>query len=406
MKIATMLITLGGLGLAACSTPVPQLIIGLSGSESQTCPSTVCEKVKLLCPAVMSIKILDPSKPDRPFLSQCTAVARDGSQDMCSLASVDLQNAPIPVQHLEVQVALYPATEILTDPVTQQLMCPDHIQFSSGTGFPVEQASPTTPSPALGGVGFYDPGDAKVEVTLGCTDLSAINTSCQPADLTSVSADVVDFDRHAFVTEADAPQLDVFVGEPQGVDDHYELPANALHLLPRQPSATGDTAHARWGDELSLKLTRFACAEVFQPVAQATPTVACKAVSRPPIGLRGAWIQRPQLTRLLDALGTKGFPPGGLTVGMVVDSAGAPVAKATVVAKSPDAPSTVMYLTDDSDSKFAPGSTGKTGIFLSADAPFGTEFSTSQGPAAATLLGFGGNIQDVVTVVILSPNGN
>lgn len=395
------------IALPACSTPVPQLRLALSGSDAQTCPSTDCHKVDLQCPAVMSIKIMDPGKPGSPYLSQCTAVARDGSNDMCSLATVDLGTTPIPVKHLEVQIALYPASEITTNGTTGLLECPEKIDFSSGTGFPIEQASPTMISPALGGVGFYDPGDSVVNVTLGCTDLDAINQSCQVADLVSVSADVLDFQKHTLVTAVDASQLDVFVGEPVGVSDHYELPTTAAHPLMSQTGATSDPNQpASWGDELSLQLQRFACAEVLEPVAQATPTVTCGRLAKP-IGLHGAWIRRVQLMQLLTALGSKGFPSTGFTVGMVVDAAGHPVPNATVIAKSQnETPATVMYLSDADDSKLVAGQTGATGIFLSTDAPFGAEFSTSQGAGAPTLLGIGGNIQDVVTVVILSPNGN
>lgn len=404
MKYVLSLITFGTfgtLGLGACSTPVPQLIIGLSDSSAQTCPSTQCQQVSLLCPAVMSIKILDPDHPDSPYLSQCTSVAIDGHNDMCSLASVDLMGTPIPVKHVEVQIALYPATEIPVDPATQELLCPDKIAFSAGTGFPVEQASSTTPMPALGGVGFYDPGDTKVSVTLGCTDLDAINTSCQKDNLYQVTADVTDFQKHAAVEVGDNPQLELFVGEPTGVDDHYELPTDQLVLLPRIGPADADaTSSALWGATPSIVLNQYACVEVLEPVAQATPTVTCGPISNP-LSLHGAWIPRMQLAKMLNAIGAKGFPSGGLTVGMVVDPSGAPVDDATVGAKAPGAGSaTVMYLSEDFE-KIDSGKTSGAGIFLSTDAPFGTEFSTSRGAGAPTAIGVGGNIQDVVTVVIL-----
>jgi len=390
-----------GLALAGCSTPVPQLIIGLSGTGAQVCPSTDCRQVELLCPTAMSIRILDPDSGE-PYLTQCTSVAIDGRQDMCSLASVDLGDVPIPVKHLEVQIALFPMSQVATDMTSHELICPDMPQFSSGTGFPIEQATPAGVSPALGGVGYYDPGDAKVTVTLGCTNLDAINSSCVAEDLISVNAQAYDFTKMMPVDAADATNLEVSIGEPQGVEDHYELPAGAQIMVP--PQDPTDAGGAQWGGEISLRLTRYACAVVFDGHSrQAT----CRTVARP-LGLRGGWIHQAQLDQIIDAIGSKGVPPGGLTVGMVLDASGKPKSGMTVATKTQGSatPSTVMYLDDGTEGKLVPGTTGTRGIFVSTDAPFGTEFSTSQGAGEPTWLGIGGNIQNVVTLVILSPTGN
>jgi len=398
MKYAVIAILAGSLAGAACNTPVPSIRVSLS-SMRQSCPSTECMKVSLTCPTVMWIKIMDPDSPDHPFLTQCTPVSFNSTRDMCSLASVDLIDKPIPVRHLEVQMALYPASEI---PIAadQSLLCPDNVNFDA-TGYPVEQALASQPTPALGGVGWYDPGDSVVSVNLGCTDLSAINTSCTPSDLVTVSGTVEDFSTGAVLAadSSDADQLDVFVGEPRGVDAHYELSAAAAPELPRHDTGMVAT----WQNSLSLALTNFACLVVLEQVAQSTSTVTCKPLQMSPIALRGAWIDKKQLAEILGALGLKDFPSAGLTIGMVVGEDGRPVAGATVAAKLMP-PSSVIYLSKD-HTAFVAGATSESGIFVSTTAPFGTEFSTTQGVAAPMLIGIGGNIQDRVTVVILSPNG-
>jgi hypothetical protein len=98
------------------------------------------------------------------------------------------------------------------------------------------------------------------------------------------------------------------------------------------------------------------------------------------------------LATYLSALGLMDFPEAGLTLGMVVDDQGKPVAGAVVSAGM----GTVEYLTDQG-SAFGPGATGKDGIFVSRNAIFGTEFSTGTGGPT----GIGGLVAGRLTVVIL-----
>jgi hypothetical protein len=119
-----------------------------------------------------------------------------------------------------------------------------------------------------------------------------------------------------------------------------------------------------------------------------------------PLGLLGELLEKPQLDALVSALKLSGFPPQGLTIGVVVDQVGDPVAGAVVTAKQ----HAVAYQTPTG---FSGAATSSLGIFVSTDAPFGTEFSTDVmiNGARQALSGIGGLIDGMVTTVVLRPAG-
>ena len=179
------------LAIAACEPPSPSLQLRLAGGPAQPCPSTSCLEIGMACETWMSIRIIDPADPRTPYLSQCGQVPPNGRDDLCSLGNVNLAATPLPYRDLEIQVAVYPETAIEIDPLTGEGTCPTDVQYDAVNGFPVESAS----TPALGGRGYYRPGDAEVVVTLGCTNLEALNeATCVGAATVSVSATVEDFD--------------------------------------------------------------------------------------------------------------------------------------------------------------------------------------------------------------------
>ncbi|HEX2689696.1 MAG TPA: hypothetical protein VHN14_23925 [Kofleriaceae bacterium] len=382
--------------LAACNTPVPSLQLALAGPPSQACPSTACMEVPMNCQAVMSIRIIDPMDPASPYLSQCVQVSTNRSRSMCAIANVDLESTPIPVRDLEVQVALYPATEISVEPTNpNKLQCPTMVMYSAATGFPVEQS----PSPALGGHAFYHPGDETVVVTLGCTDLAALNESCVVSNQVAITATIDDFETRFPVmggASSLADQLWVSVGEPQVADSRFVLGPGDLRLLNR----TSEGPIAAWGGDIDYQFHKYVCLDVLEAAAQSTATLRCKAVTGGAnLDLRGVWMAKEQVDEILNALSLVDFPDEGLTVGMVVDAMGNPVEGAVVSANQ----ATVSYLSKQRDS-FDTGQTSATGIFLSRDAVFGTEFSTGGG-SQPTIYGVGGRVANKVTVVILQPGG-
>src|SRR4051812_2342648 len=120
MKLAIVALALA---LAACNTPTPKLRLGFAGGPSQECPSTHCADVPMMCKSVMSIRIVDPTQAASPYLWQCVEVAVNHDKTMCALETVDLEPTQIPVRDLEVQVAVYPLSEIQPDPTNPALLC-------------------------------------------------------------------------------------------------------------------------------------------------------------------------------------------------------------------------------------------------------------------------------------------
>jgi hypothetical protein len=386
MKLAILV-----LALVACNTPTPKLRLALAGPPSQACPSTDCAQVPMSCKTVMSVRIVDPEDTASPYLEQCVQVPTNHNQNMCALATVDLDAAVIPVRDLEVQVALYPLSVIQPDPTNPELICPPKVAYSAATGFPVAQS----PTPALGGHAFYHPGDDVVVVTLGCTDLAAINESCAISDLVKVAATVDDFNTRFPVMGGSpslADRLRVSIGEPQGLDNTFVLDPGDTRLLER----SGNGPIPTWGGEVEIRLNKYACLEVLENVGQTTATLRCKPVtSSDLLELNGVWMAKAQLDEILSALQLVGFPDEGITAGVVVDDVGNPFVGAIVLPKA----GTVTYLSADR-TRFVSGGTTKSGIFVSRDAPFGTEL-TASGAGRQPVSGIGGLVMGRVTIVVL-----
>ena len=374
--------------LAACNTPVPSLQLLFAGAPSQACPSTDCGMLPMRCDAVMSIRIFEPADPTAPPLSQCIEIPALAPQNMCSLARVDLAPSPLPVRDLEVQIALYPASAVMMDPETGHRSCPTDVRYNESTGFPIDQ----WPTPALGGRTFYHPGDSVVSVTLGCTDLAAIDESCQTSDRIEVTATVDDFDSRASVTPDIALRLTVSVAEPRQavVDGPYAITSADARAL--APVSGGTPA---WHDDVDLRFTRFVCIDVLEGVAETTSALRCRLMpSGARYDLSGVRLKKETLQNVLTALSAPAFPDQGLTIGIVIDQDGSPVAGLPVSSTA----GTVQYLSGPST--IGGTATSALGIFVSRDAPFGTVFSTAGGGQPATSA-IGGLVADRATVAVL-----
>jgi hypothetical protein len=101
----------GAAWICACSTPTPQIVLGLAGLPTQACPDD-CANIPLPCDAVMSIRIVEPgADPDdvnARYLDQCVPVLADPQKTICALNSVSLDSTLIPVRDLAVQIAVFP----------------------------------------------------------------------------------------------------------------------------------------------------------------------------------------------------------------------------------------------------------------------------------------------------------
>lgn len=378
--------------LAACNTPVPSIHIVPSGGPTQACPGTACTQVALRCDSVMSIRIFDPKHPGAPLLDQCSPVPTDTKRDFCAVAAVDLEPVALPVEELDVQVALFPAARAVMDPASGRLMCPD-VEFSQASGFPVEQA----PSPALGGRALYHPGDAVVTVTLGCTDLDAINNSCVNPSAIPVAATVNDFPSDLALPPNKA-DLRVAVGEPHAVGSVYTIGSNETYALAPQD----DGGLATWTGIAPQAFDRFVCIDTLENAAATTATLRCVPATGARVypDLIGAWLPSARLAELLGLLGASRVPPQGLTLGVVIDSMLSPVAGATVRASAVGgAAGSIAYLTKAGFSTTATV-TDDTGLFVSTDAAFGTEL-TGHLAGYPDALAIGGLVTGRVTIAVL-----
>lgn len=387
--------------LAACDPPTPFLRLRLDDGAG-LCPSTDCMEVPMTCKTFISIRVVDPADPTAPYISQCEEVPPDRKKDMCSLSSIELDTTKLPLQTLEVQIALFPESMIGTDPITGDPLCPVGTSYDAATGFPV--ASDETP--AVGGRSFYRPGDDKVTVTLGCTDLGAIN-GCSGAGAVAVSAQVNDFDSRVTFTGP----MTVSVGAPVPSAEFYILPTMRLQTLDPAPGQT-------WAGSVDDPFMSYACLAVLDDAPQSTTTLVCREAtagdtlvtwpnpSDATPGKRagaGVRLSKAALDQLLAALSMQSFPEHGVTIGLVLDRNGDAVPNQMVAATAPVGstrpPPTVQYFSIDRSMVGGTRTTG-SGVWASTDAEFGTTFSATSG-VGLPVTRIGGQIDGRVTIVVL-----
>ncbi len=376
--------------LAACDVPSPALRFRLADGDVQSCGTAKCGEIGVACEMWMNVRIVDPEAPASPYLSQCQPVPRNSRRDLCAIARVDLEPVPVPVRNLEVQVALYPADMIQFDAETNEPLCPTDVRYDAVNGFPVSSVGET---PAIGGRAFYRPGDEEVIVTLGCTNLELLNAeTCTGTSNVRVTATVDDFDTHTSVVPFEANRLSVAVGDPKFESGVYVLNPGDLEELDQRA-----TFPPAWGGDLDTQLDGYACLAVLDATPQSTSTVTCQqaSITKSNYEFTGVRIVKATLDQIITALGTP-FPAQGITVGLVLDRNGNPLAGQAVNAPG----ATVRYLSSDRSS-IAGTTTSASGVFVSTDAMFGTVFSTTSGVPPQTRTGIGGRIEGKVTVVVL-----
>lgn len=377
--------------LAACNTPSPSLRIRITEGPTQPCNTRNCAQVPLACETWVGIRIIDPADPMVPFLSQCQMI-RNGTDDLCAIARVELEPIPLPVDDLEVQVALFPASMITKDPITGDDVCPSNVEYDAVNGFPIEGDA----APALGGRGYYRPGDEVVTVTLGCTNLELVNDPvCEGRATVRVTATVNDFDGGSVI---DPNRIGVSIGAPKSkVAGGYELNPGDVTALERT-----SVFPPAWGISLDAMFASYACLAVLDDVPQSTTALTCRvaAVTDDELTFQGVRLSKPTLDQILASLSLSQFPAVGMTIGIVVDDVGKPVPNQLI---SVPPGTTVRYLSSDRSSSAGSSTSGGAlgGVFVSLDAPFSTMFSTTNGTPTAPKPQVGGRIDGKVTVVVL-----
>src|SRR5262249_33557891 len=193
MPIRAGVIAIGLASMIGCQDPPLPLRFRVTHGESGACFNsdtakvTTCSAVTMLCSAVVSIRIYNPDDARSPFIHVCKQLT--GQPNLCSIAGVDLPQPaqPFAEQTLEVEMTVYPLSELPIDPLTNrplvdangELVCPTDVKFDASTGFPVSAVEPCVNDesmgcpvyPAVGGRAFYHPGDPETIVDLGCIDL-------------------------------------------------------------------------------------------------------------------------------------------------------------------------------------------------------------------------------------------
>jgi hypothetical protein len=400
--------------LAACTDPTFALRFRITTGAEAACTNTsgeqvtTCAEVTMQCHSVVSIRIFAPSDPTSPYISVCKEIG--GPQNLCSIATIALPQPAIPIndQILEVQMAVYPLEKITSDPNSGDLQCPTGVAFDT-RGFPVESIQPCTPTdlgdcpptPSIGGVAFYHPGDAETFVDLGCTDLAQLNDpTCTGESLVKVTANVDDFDTNVTVQSSVADHLSLYMGEPSATiagdgSTHYQLPLGVNPLtrsIGTAPSWFG-TVTEPFNSE---------CLQVLEDLAGATTTVRCLPFSTAPalIEAVGTRLTRESLALIVEALGLVEFPDDGLVIGVVLDPLGNPIPNLQVTSSA----GTVSYLSADRHSTTTVA-TSSNGIFMSQDTPYadvdGTISTFRTSTMTQSAIGYGGLIDRKATIVIL-----
>jgi hypothetical protein len=392
------------LALAACGNPSPRIIYDLAtGADGATCSPdgepVTCEDIPMECDAVLSLRVIAPSKPSEAYVSICQPVSPNGRHNLCAISSIDLGEFQTPPETMEVQVLVWPR-EAVTDPFTGELNCQlNPVTFSASGGFP-EGITP----PAFGGHAFWHPGEETVRVFLGCTDVASINQdSCRGVGTTTVSSTVIDFETRVPVSVDQANRLTVSVGEPTPSASGFELSSSAQRPLPRTVIGPPPV----WSNDVDLQFNASACIAVLEDEAQATVSLACQQeiLGADPIDVQGVRLAKSTLQQVLGAIKATVFPPEGLTIGMVVDEQLNPAASFTVTSTA----GTVEYLSADRRGLIDTTATTQSGMFVSRDAPYGTDFTTGGG-LFNVVTKRGGMVAGKVTVVLLQlskpPIGN
>lgn len=384
--------------VAACEPPQPVLDLQLSPGPAQECPSTDCNDIPMSCRMFMSVRILSPDDPSAPFHSECLEIPMRADRTLCPIGGLELQPHTLPYRDLEVQVAIYPEDAVIPPTAeTPFYQCPTGTRYDSVDGFPISDTEQITP--ALGGRGYYRPGDDIIRVTLGCANVEELaSDECEGIASVTINATVDDFDTHLSVGMVEARGLDVRVGQPRSQGGGFVLENMDLTQLVDTVAAA-----PAWSGTVGQLFTSHACLTVRDDNApQSTTSVTCRraSVTNTMIELNGAnagvRLNNTTLDQVLAALSLAQFPGEGLTIGVVIEG-GAPVAGQVVTTND----GTIEYLSADRSTVGGSATSGgpSGGVFVSRDAPFGTTFTTNKLGVTATKLG--GRIQNKVTIVVL-----
>lgn len=393
MKRATIFAAI--VALAACGDPPLKIVYRVAGSGGgQVCGTSSCLDIKMACPSVLHLRILSPSDPTLPYVSICEPIPQNAGMDLCAIANIDLAPENLPRKPLEIQVTIWPLEAVLDENGMRDCQR-TQVEFDAIYGFP------TTPEPAFGGRAFYQPGDEETVVTLGCTNVAAVNApTCTGPESLDVTATMLEFENLPFlVTDSVGDGLFVAVGEPELIDGGPEFA-----LIPDTTTPLTRTVQEppTWGGGIKEEdaIDSIACLQSFEVDNPTTASLRCRMVGSAEANLEitGVRVSKTTVDQILGALGLMTFPVDGMTMGIVLDLNGTPIPGVTVTSTA----GTIEYI-NANRTGIAPGNqTTASGIFVSRDAPFGTSFSVALTPAVGPAIG--GRVRDKLTVIHFEPS--
>lgn len=397
-----------GVALAACgpSGDALRLRYTFTAGDEQACLDTegdrvtACNEVPMTCDAVVLMRIVDPDDPSIVYVDECKDIPSTlQAHDLCALSRVEFDQSDLPTDRVEIQLAIYAATDLprMPEPDSGDTVpiCPASVDFSA-TGF---ATAANLPEPALAGIAYSTGYDDAVTVELGCYDRGRIDTEeCRDENALDVVAQVIDFDTKVSVSSSTATMTFAYLLEPQLSGNQYVV--DQSHSAKLDLDLTDGPVW--YGNNLDLHPTQFACLLV----QEANSTLSCTALSGAPptqLELTGVRLDASTLADVLSATGLRAVPATGLVVGAVVTPFNVPAIGARV---QDTLGSTIAYLSADRTSIGGDQITA-SGLFVSTDARLSdailgpNAWSASSATFDPVTHPVGGLIAGQVTVVII-----
>lgn len=399
MKVAMQTSTLFAacafvLGLVACDPPVPVIKLQLSDGPSQDCGTNACAQLAVdsACDMYVSVRVVKPTSRTEAFINVCEPLFNPSTaNNLCGIRRVAfaLPKTTLPYEDLELQVALFRGSDMVD--VDGTLTCPTGTMYDEVNGFAIDGER----MPVIAGRGYYHPGDDTIEVTLGCSDLTALtHASCTGMTSVHVTSAVREFDGLTNVVGPLADHLTLNVGEPVSQDPNFVL--NPVGLTPLEKNVSS----ASWEGFSDAQFVSSICITVLDDTPQSTTVVTCTqdrvSITNDDYDVGSYRLTKMSLDRILSALNLTSFPDQGMTIGLVVDN-GTPLGSQVVSSSA----GTIKYLSSDRSAVVGSSTSAGTngGVFVSLDAPYGTTFSSAHFSVTATEIG--GRISGKVTIVVL-----
>jgi hypothetical protein len=387
-------VLLAALGCGACGPEADRFGVELM-LDPEGCGFNACENIAMPCDAEVMLRIVPADDPEaQPYAIVCERIR--GGGDLCEVASLNVPDELIPNERVEIQLGIWPYDEANGG-------APDcgPLEFALSGG--IDQSFEG--GPAIGGRTYFEVGSGTTAtITLECIDAPALDAEeCRLPDTVHVTVGVNDLDLPVPVPTSIATVLDVRIGAPEVLPDGtWRLDTPDTTPL---EDVTGVPPHT-WSepDGAAIAFDQVACVQTERiDLPERTPAVTCGQVTptQDELDMTAWYVDTVTVQQIREALGLDSLPASGLVVGRVLDIDGI-VPEAGVTIQSLPAGATVRYLSEDLSTTEGVTQTQSSGLFVSLDAAFLTEWSGRRGLQQTAVDGFGGPLYGgKITVVVL-----